>query len=504
MFPADCPFPRRRQVFTMKLSSTLLIFILAIAPFAGAQKVTQFEGIDASNDPVAGFTVDPNGAVGTKQYLEWVDQAYQGFDKVTGAAVWSKPLPATTPFSQNGMSDCTTGGGNGIILFDHLASVWIVAIREGGPNYFFCIAVSNTDDLTSSTFGWYTYELSLNPVLNLNGINYYPDYPKIATWPDAYYVTLDLENPTKGYQENGVVACAFDRTNMITGAAMRPPQCFSNSSTKGWYLAHSLLPADIDGTTPPAAGTPEAFVSIQNPATGSTTSNSLNIWQFHVDWNNPTNSTFTGPTPLTVPTYQPGCYSTSNPTDTYCVPEASTAQTKVRIDSVGDRLMHRFAFRQFPTYASYLVTHDIQMAPSGLQTGVRWYQLQSNNGVFSLTNSGTISPDKSYFRFVPSIAQDKTGNVAVGYSGSSTTIHPAIAFSYFNLPKNSSPKEVLVIEGTGDQENSSHWGGYTSMTVDPTDDCTFWYVNEYLNANQTGTTHTWKTRLAHFVLPGCS
>lgn len=490
----------------MKFGSLTIItgFLLGVLPLAGAQvKVTQFEGIDAPNDPVVGYTVDPNGAVGTKQYLEWVDQAYQGFDKVTGATVYKTPQPAITPWKQNNMPDCTSGGGNGIILFDHLASVWIIAVRQGGPNYFFCIAVSNTDDLTSPTFAWYTYEFSLNSILNINGINYYPDYPKIATWPDAYYVTMDLENPGKGYQENGIVACAFDRADMLTGAQMLTPQCFSNSSTNGWYLAHSLLPADIDGTTPPAPGTPEAFVSIQNPASGATTSSSMNLWQFHVDWSNPANSTFTQSS-IAVPAYQPGCYTTKQPTDTYCVPEASSSQTKNRIDSVGDRLMHRFAFREYPTYSSYLVSHDIQVSPTSMQTGIRWYELRPSDGVFSVANSGTISPDKTYFRFVPSIAQDKTGNVAVGYSGSSSGIHPAIAFSYFNLPKSSAAKEVLILEGAGDEENSSHWGGYTSMTVDPTDDCTFWYVNEYLNANQTGTTHVWKTRLAHFLLPGCS
>ena len=124
----------------MKFGSIILGFSLVIAPLAGAQiKVTQFEGIGASNDPVAGFTVDPNGAVGTKQYLEWVDQAYQGFDKVTGATVYKTPQPATTPWKQNNMPDCETGGGNGVILFDHLASVWIIAVRQGGPNYFFAL-----------------------------------------------------------------------------------------------------------------------------------------------------------------------------------------------------------------------------------------------------------------------------------------------------------------------------------------------------------------------------
>jgi len=481
----------------------LLVATTMVAQGAKVQAVAQFEGIDASNDPVAGYTVDPNGAVGTVQYMEWVDQAYQAYDKETGIPVYSTPQRATTPWVDNNMPDCTSGGGNGIILFDHLASRWIIGIREGGPDYFYCVAISTTDDLSKPDAGWFTYELALNPILNLHGINYYPDYPKIATWPDAYYVTMDLENTGKGYQENGIVACAFDRANMLNGATMRAPQCFSNSSTSGWYLAHSLLPADIDGTTPPTAGTPEEFVSIQNPTGGATTSTALNLWQFHVDWNTPTNSTFTGPNQITVASYQPACYTVKNYTDTYCIPEPSTVQTKNRIDSLGDRLMHRFAFRQFPTYQSFLVTHAIQMAPTGLQTGVRWYELEPSAGVFSVANYGTISPDKSHFRFVPSAAQDQVGNMAIGYSVSSSSTHPSIAASYLNLPLATAPKEVTILAGTADEENSSHWGGYTSMTVDPVDDCTFWYVNEYLTTNQTGSSHTWQTRVSHFKLNGC-
>ncbi len=479
------------------------LFLSFIRPVGAQVKITQFEGIDASNDPVAGYTVDPNGAVGTKQYLEWVDQAYQGFDKVTGAAA-TPVMRGITPWLQNNMPDCTTGGGNGVILFDHLASRWIIAVRQGGPNYFFCVAVSNTDDLTASNFAWFTYELPLNSLLNINGVPYYPDYPKIATWPDAYYITIDLENPSKGFQENAILVCALDRTNLLAGNTERAAQCFSYPKTpNGLFLGHSLLPADIDGTTPPTAGTPEEFVSIQNPSGSATTSTSLNLWQFHVDWDNPTNSTFTGPTALAVPSFQPGCYTVNNPTDTYCVPEPSTAQTKVRIDSVGDRLMHRFDFRQFPTYQSFLVTHTIQPAATRLQTGIRWYELRPSAGVFNIANTGTLSPDTLYFRFMPSVAQDKVGNLAVGYSGASSALSPSIAATYLNLPGTRIPHEMVILKGTADQENSSHWGGYTSMTVDPIDDCTFWYVNEYLTANQTGTNRLWQTRLAHFSIPSC-
>ena len=483
-----------------------LPFVLCLLSSLGAAQVSlkSFEGIDASTDPTPGFTVDPNGAVGTKQYLEWVDQAYQGYDKTTFAAVYSSPQKGDTPWVQNNVTACEQPGGNGIILFDHLASRWIIAVRVGGPStYYYCVAVSSTDDLTATGFKWYAYAFLLNPFITVNGTLYYPDYPKIATWPDSYYGTFDLENTSHGFQNWGIAACAFDRADMLQGLPAQTPQCFVYPQTpSGEYLGHSLLPADIDGITPPPTGTEESFVSIENPSGTNTTSSQLNLWQMHVDWSNPQNSTFTGPNPITVATYTPGCYNLKFPTNTYCVPEPSSPTTKNYVDSVGDRLMHRFAFRQFPTYQSYIVTQTVEPGTTA-QTGIRWYEFSPSGSTLTVTNSGTISPDTTYFRFMPSAAQDKVGNMAIGYSGSSTGLHPSIAASHLNLPSNTKPAEFKILLGTADAENSPHWGGYTSMTVDPVDDCTFWYVNEYLTTNQTGKSQTWRTRIAKFKLSTC-
>jgi hypothetical protein len=175
--------------------------------------VHSFEGIDAAT-PGSGATlrvVDPNGAVGTKQYLEWIDTAYQAYDKTTFKAVYSSPTAGDTPWLQNGMPNCVGTAGNGVALFDRLASRWVMAVRQGSTstgNYYYCIAVSSTDDFTSATFKWFTYAQFLNNALGTNshGHTYFPDYPKIASWPDAYYVTIDLEDPDNGYQEVGVLA----------------------------------------------------------------------------------------------------------------------------------------------------------------------------------------------------------------------------------------------------------------------------------------------------------
>jgi hypothetical protein len=492
----------------MHLPSKLAPFLLALAAASAAAQVmpTTFEGIDASSYSYAGLNVDPNGAVGTKQYMEWVNPVYQGFDKATGDAIYPTPMDGSTPWRYHGMQDCVDVGGNGELIFDKIAKRWVLGRRQGiepDGNYVYCIAVSNTDDLTSPTFAWYPYMFVLNPVLGTNGTHtYYPDYPKISTWPDAYYVTIDLEDVDKGYQEVGIVACAFDRTNMIAGGTMRPPQCFRYPSTpSGLFYAHSLLPADFDGTNLPAKGAQEVFISIENPQSGST-SNKLNLWSFHVNWNNTALTTFTGPTLFTVPTYTQGCYDISLPTNTVCVPEPSTPQTSQYVDSVGDRLMQRLTFRSFTgtkPYQSYVLSQTVQVgsAPQS-QTAVRWYEFRNNKSI----HTGIINPGDANFRFMPSAAQDKEGNLAVGYSVSGLAEHPSISASYLNLQKGTAPTEISLWPGTADEENAFNWGTYTSMSMDPADDCTFWYVNEYFDVNQL-TNPTWQTRISHFILPNC-
>ena len=488
--------------------SGLVLFLCALG--AHSQTVTTFEGIDASQVAKPMLDVDPNGAIGTKQYMEWTNNYYQAWDKVTFVPVWTVPQAGATPWVTNGVTNCTSISGDGLIIFDRLASRWVIAAHNSGSStYYYCVAISNTDDLKSPTLAWHTYAFPLNTILGTNskGTTYFPDWPKLATWPDAYYLGIDLNDVNNGYREVGVVACALDRTNMLIGATANPPQCFRDPSTVTGtlYLRHSLEPADVEGTTPPPAGAPEFFASIQNPpADGVTTTSSIfNLWQFHVDWTNPANSTFTQST-VASPSYTPGCYSAANPTNTVCVPEPSTSTSGEPIDSVGDRFMFRFAYRNFGAYESYLMSHTVQTGTGvGSQTGIRWYELRGS-GTPSLFQSGTIDPDNSLYRFMPSIAQDHVGNAAIGYAVSSASVHPGMSASWWSLPNETSPAEISLYSGTGDEENTYHWGDYSSMTVDPVGDCSFWYVDEYFSANQTGTGKAiWRTRISTFSIPSC-
>jgi hypothetical protein len=498
----------------MSMKVTILAVFLALAScLSPAQTVTSFEGIDAAQVASPGFNVDPNGAIGTKQYMEWVDTYYQAYNKTTGAAVWSSPETGDTPWQNAGMSNCYgAGGGDGIITFDRMASRWVIARRafQGANNYYYCVAISSTDDLSAASLTWFTYEFSLDSVLGTNsrGDVYWPDWPKFGTWIDAYYVSFDLQDVDNQYTNIGVVACALDRTNMLINAAARTMQCFSNPTpippNGSLYLAHSLIPADVDGTTAPASGRHEYFLSIQNPpADGKTlTSTKLNLWNFHVNWKTPSSSTFVK-SQITVPSYEPGCYDLAQTVNTFCVNEPSSKTTGFFVDSVGDRLMPRLEYRNFGTYESFLISHSVQVgAGTNQQTGIRWYELRGT-GNPTLFQSGTVNNGTTLYRFMPSVAEDKVGNAAVGYSVSSNSVHPGIRAAYWSLPTKTAPTEIGIQNGAGDEENSARWGDYTSMTVDPIDGCTFWYVNQYYKVSEIGGAIDWDTRIAHFKLSTC-
>jgi hypothetical protein len=498
--------------------------------------LTSFDGMLPDTSNASNTDIDPNGAIGTKQFMEYVNTEYQAYDRTTFQPVLTPSTgmvgqAANTPW-KNPLN--TTGGqitnciGPGItldvvIIFDRLASRWVIAGKAYDGTVtgsYYCIAVSNTDDASSPTFGWYAYAFSLGPVLGTNSAAtaYVPDWAKLGTWPNAYYAAMDMLFDNNTPTESGVAVCAFDRNNMLNGNTMDPPQCFTDTivsdpamDSGGIYLGHSLIPADFNGTTPPPANRDEYLVSIQNPVNDGTTltSTTFNLWDFHVDWTNPANTTHTL-TPITVSTYTPGCYLfvPGEPAGTICVLEPPISSGGQHIDSVGDRFMPRFDYRNFGSYESFLVSHTVNtglnLNQNPWQTGVRWYELRdSGTGAPSVYQYGLISPDDSQFRFLPSIAQDSFGNAAAGYSVSNNTTDPGINFSYWNLgTTNATPAEVPIFSGAGEEitlpTGSGKWGSYSSMTVDPIDDCTFWYVNEYWPTNS-----DWATRIAFFKLPSC-
>jgi hypothetical protein len=337
------------------------------------------------------------------------------------------------------------------------------------------VAVSTGSDPTGS---YYRYAA---------GYPHFIDYPKLALCPDAYYVTYNLYQSLANQTLMGVEACAFDRIGMLKGVAANQVCFFIPSSMPGSAPdGHSLLPATLDGSRLPPAGSPNYLLSRADTT-------SLAFWKFHVDYATPSNSTFTGPTNIAVAAFSPVCVESG------CIPQPGTSQT---LDALGDRLMYRLAYRNFGTYESLVVNHTVT---AGSSVGVRWYEIRSPGGTPTLYQEGTYAPDANY-RWMGSIAEDHLGNIALGFSLSSSTVFPSIALTgrLASDPLGTLPQgELIAVAGNGSQTGSTfsyRWGDYTSLAVDPVDDCTFWYTNEYLPS--TGA-RNWKTHIVSFTFPSC-
>jgi hypothetical protein len=423
---------------------------------------------------------DTNGAVGATQYVQWVNESFAVFSKSTGSLI-KGPIAGNQLFQALGASHpcAINNDGDPIAQYDKQGGRWVLTQFSvtNGPPFYQCVAVSTTSDATG-TFHVYAFQ---QPNFN--------DYPKLAVWPDAYYATFNIFS---GNTFAGARACAFDRNAMLAGTAATQV-CFQLSSSFA-----SLLPSDLDGasgaagtTASPPAGSPNFLLNFGT--------NSLNLWTFHVDFTTPANSTLTGPTNIPVASFSAACGGGS------CVPQPSTRQ---QLDSLGDRLMYRLAYRNFGgTHESLVVNHSVRVGTARRNpfTGVRWYELRrtpSGSGSFSIFQQGTFSPD-STFRWMGSIAMDKAGDIAVGYSASSSSVFPSLRYTG-RVPTDAAgtmEAENILKAGAGSQlSNLNRWGDYSSISVDPGDDCTFFYTNEYLKNNGT---FNWSTQIGSFKFPGC-
>ncbi|MGO4701189.1 hypothetical protein [Dyella sp. 2RAB6] len=440
------------------------------APTAGS-------GVDGVGQGFSGpqgtFTVDSappdtNGAVGATQYVQIVNSGFAVFDKASKAVVYG-PVQSNTLWSGFGGPCESDNDGDAVVVYDKAAGRWIITqFAVTAAPYYQCVAVSATSDATGA---YYRYAFNYGST--------FPDYPKLGVWPDAYYISFNMFS---GNSFSGAKVCAYDRSKMLGGQAATQ-QCFQLSSSYG-----SLLPADLDGATAPPAGAPDYLL---NFGTGK-----LNLWKFHVDWSNSANSTLSGPTAIPVASFSAACSGGT------CIPQSGTRQ---KLDSLADRLMFRLAYRHFADHEALVVSHAVKVGTSKQNpyTGVRWYEVRSPGTTPVVYQQSTYSPDTTY-RWLGSVAMDKQGNMALGYSASSSTIHPAIRYTgrLATDALNTMQAEASIVEGTGSQSgnNLSRWGDYSAMTVDPVDDCTFWYTNEYL---KTTGSFNWNTRLASFKFPGC-
>lgn len=429
---------------------------------------SSFKGLDLQNWG-AGWPPDTHGDIGPNHYIQAVNTSIGVFDKATGTRLAAFTFNAF--FQANGATDAcaTLNYGDPVVIYDQVSGRWIItdfafAGSGGTPPYYECIAVSKTADPVSG--GWWLYTV----VADAQSLN---DYPKLGVWGDGIYMSANMFRRGRNY--SGVKVWALNRDDLISGADLRSV-AFTLGNT---YF--SLLPANVKGTNPPA-GTPEYFMSDY----GSNTS--MNLWKFHVDWANPPASTFTGPASFSVASF-------TRPSSQ--IPQKNSSET---IDALGDRLMTWLQYRNNNGTESLWVSRTVV---SGSAYGIRWMEVRGMGGTPAVYQQGTYAPDSNY-RWMPSLAVNSNGDMAVGYSVSSSTLFPAIRYAgrlASDPPGTLGQTETSLIEGTGSQSGGyNRWGDYSSMSVDPVDDCTFWFTTEYYET----TGSNWQTRIGSFKLANCN
>lgn len=334
-----------------------------------------------------------------------------------------------------------------------------------------CYAVSTSPDPFGS---YYRYEF-IRPL--------FPDYPRPAVWPDGYYLpTSTGDNVIQKH------TCAVERAKMLDGKDASE-QCVVVDDV------NFLNNADLDGKALPPAGAPNIVLAAGGTQLRKVMEDSaIYAWNFHVDWRNPTKTTLTGPTKITVAPYHYLCDGQL----TSCVPQPGTDR---RLDAQGDKIMARVVYRRVGGRETVVAVHSVNTTSGG--GGVRWYELSVDKSrALTVRQQGTYAPEGS-FRWMASPAIDKLGNIGIGYSFGGS---PAFAGQRFVGRRAGDPlgtlslHEAVLAEGEGAQTNTVRWEDYTQTGVDPSDDCTIWYVGDYYKKDA----QSYSTRIGAFRLPGCN
>jgi hypothetical protein len=476
------------------------------APFSASPAMPSpsatFAGISADDAAgVAGRFAPPDtvGDVGPNHYVQAVNTVLRIFDK-SGAAL--TPVVSLGAFFGPLGSGCNGQFGDPVVLYDSLADRWLIS-QFGLPNGFNppfhqCIAISQTPDPTGA---FYLYDF-----LMPNKVN---DYPHFGVWPDGYYMS-DNQFAVGGGAYAGAGLLAFDRVKMLAGDATAGYIYFDYAPIDP--NAGGMLPSDLDGLTPPPPGTPNLFLEFRADEFGDP-NDALRIYEFHADFAVPANSTLTVRPDLVV-----ASFDARSPAGRAAVEQPPPATTSDYVDAIADRMMFRVAYRTLAGgVQSFVANWTVNVSgvnptsAATYQAGVRFTELRRDPGTGDVTiqNQVTYAPGSNNGAsgrnlWMGSAAQDYQGNSTVAFSASSTTLMPSLMWAgrLAGDPANTlNQGEATVFAGTGVQQgSSSRWGDYSALTVDPSDDCTFFYTQEYYANNGS---FDWATRVGKFAYPGC-
>ena len=487
-----------------------------------AMLVASFDGmgfgfIGPQGTTTQGNPSDNSLAVGPDHVVQTINTRVAIFTKAgakfdsTGRVLYG-PVPSNNVFRGFGGACEANNNGDVVVRYDQLADRWLFVMpifrrvlprtTPPGPReavlyvppppaadappaarptrpppeppegtYAMCYAVSTTSDPLGS---WYRYEFT-RPL--------FPDYPRPAVWPDGWYVPTST-----GDEVIEKHVCVAERTKMLAGQDATE-QCVIVPGV------NFLNTSDLDGRTLPPAGAPNIII-----AAGGTqlrdvlAADALYAWQLHVDWRDPKRTKLVGPQRIEVAPYHYLCGGQL----TSCVPQPGT---EIRLDAQGDKIMPRLVYRRFATHEALVAVHSVTSERGA--GGVRWYELRvAQARALRIEQQGTYAPDSSY-RWMGSPAIDRFGNIGIGYSFGGSPLFAGQRFAGRTpgaAPGTLSMQETVLAVGEAAQVTTLRWEDYTQTAVDPSDDCTIWYVGDYLRAGA----RIYSTRIGAFRMPGCT
>lgn len=449
--------------------------------------LVNFEGTSNFTNPRLISPPDPDGDVGPNHYVQMVNVQFAVYSKA--GALLAGPAQIGTLFAGFPITDCAGFNGDPIVLHDQQADRWILTqFTVQGPQYWNCVAISTSPDPTGT---YYRYAFSTGPN--------FPDYPKYGVWPDSYFISTREFGPGNAPY---IGAYALEKKKMIAGdPAPRAVSFVLPLGDTPHLLGDGLLPTDWDGPRRPAPGTPNWFVGTQDDdGPYGAPFDALNVYEFRMDWEPTPQASFGLAAQLPVAEFDSAFPCA--PTSRNCIAQPGTTN-KIDILSYRQRPTWRLAYRNFGGYESLVTNQSVEARP-GI-AGARWYELRTvAGGTPTLFQQGTFAPDDGVHRWMGSIAQDRHGNLALGYSVSNAIdVYPGIRYTgrLAGDPAGVLARgEQTLIAGTGSQLVSPRWGDYTAMHVDPADNCTFWYTNQYY---ATSSPNGWQTRIGSFKFPSC-
>ena len=427
---------------------------------------------------------DTNGDVGINYYIQSINAGSSSnifiINKTDGTLVSEFLLNSLAAGSGTG---CGAGTGDPVIFYDQFAENgtgnangrWVLTEFT---NTSFCVYVSQTSDPMAGS--WYIYEFN-------SSTGDLPDYPKFGNWSDAYYIGAN-EGPRQ---------YALDKQNMLIGATARPAQFFVGTELPGFGFQH-IMPVDADGETLPPTGAPGIFMRHRDGDyhDNGTLPDVLEMFEFHVDWNTPANSTFTGPFSIEVSEFDTNLGGTNF--DDLSVTQPSGTNLFPLKQPLMWRVQHRTIDGK-----QYIVGNMVTDVDGNDLHGVRWFQLERLASTitegWTLADEGTYSLGDNVNRWMASTAMDGDGNIAIGYNVSNTSTYPGMRYAgrlTTDTPGTMPRGEHTIIEGTA-SNSSGRWGDYSSLSVDPVDECTFWYTAQY------NVSSNWSTRIASFKFNQC-